>query len=278
MTSCSVKQTHRWSERDRGRSPLWELRFGFFTVSLLTPTLRKLEKRAPLDDDDRRAFLKLPFRCQMIAPNRYLMREGDRPDRSCLLVSGFVIRHKMTEAGERQVLSFHLAGDFCDLEGALLDVADHSLQTLTYCEVAFVYRRDVRALILAHPRIGMAMWIDTLIDGSIFREWVMNVGRRDGRAKIAHLLCEFARRLEIAGFGTEGGYHLPMTQEQLADATGLTPVHVSRVLRTLSDEGLIRRTNRMIEIPHWASLRSVAGFSDTYLHPDQMAGEAGLQP
>ena len=107
----------------------------------------------------------------------------------------------------------------------------------------------------------MAMWIDTLIDGSIFREWVVNVGRRDGRARLAHLLCEFARRLEVAGLTEEYRYELPMTQEQLADATGLTPVHVNRVLMQLAREGLIERNRRFVGIPDWEALRRAAGFS-----------------
>ncbi len=115
--------------------------------------------------------------------------------------------------------------------------------------MAFIPRAAFQALILAHPRIGTALWIDTLIDGSIFREWVVNVGRRDARSRIAHLLCEFARRLEVAGLQAEYRYELPMTQEQLADAVGLTPVHVNRILQTLSREGLIERSKRFIAIP-----------------------------
>ena len=114
-----------------------------------------------------------------------------------------------------------------------------------------------------------------LIDGSIFREWVINVGRRDARSRISHLLCEFARRLEMAGLAEEYGYELPMTQEQLADATGLTPVHVNRVLMGLAREGLIERHKRHIGIPDWEALRQVAGFSEVYLHLDQVAGGGG---
>jgi CRP-like cAMP-binding protein len=99
----------------------------------------------------------------------------------------------------------------------------------------------------------------------------LNVGRRDARSRMAHLLCEFARRLEAAGLAALSGYELPMTQEQLADATGLTSVHVNRVLKQLTQEGLIQRTRRAINIPDWDLLRSVAGFSETYLHLDQVA-------
>lgn len=238
---------------------------------ILLPMLRKFELRAPLDDSDRQAFLALPFRLQTVEPGVYMIREGDRPDRSVVLVSGFAYRHKLTADGARQIVSVHVAGDFMDLEGALLNIADHHIQTLTRCEVAVIPRAAVRELILNNPRIAMAMWTDTLIDASIFREWVVNVGRRDARERIAHLLCEFARRLEVAGLATNLGYELPMTQEQLADATGLTSVHVNRVLRQLDQEGLIRRSKRHVEIPDWGLLRDVAGFNENYLHLDQVA-------
>jgi CRP-like cAMP-binding protein len=116
----------------------------------------------------------------------------------------------------------------------------------------------------------MSMWIDTLIDASIFREWVVNVGRRDARARIAHLLCEFARRLEVADLVHEYRYELPMTQEQIADSTGLTPVHVNRVLKALASEGLIERERRFVRIPDWEALRRAGGFSELYLHLDQV--------
>ena len=115
------------------------------------------------------------------------------------------------------------------------------------------------------------MWIDTLIDASIFREWIMNVGRRDARERLAHIFCEFALRLESAGMGSTTGYELPMTQEQLADATGLTAVHVNRTLKAMDAEGLIKRERRFILIPDWEKLRTVAGFSELYLHLDQVA-------
>jgi CRP-like cAMP-binding protein len=242
--------------------------------NILDQMLRKFESRAALDDGDRAALLALPYRQQTIEPATYIVREGDRPDASCLIVAGFAYRHKVTLEGARQIVSVHIPGDFVDLEASLLNVADHNVQALTRCEVAFVPREAIRELILAHPKIGIAMWVDTLIDGSIFREWVVNVGRRDARARIAHLLCEFARRLEAAGLAEEYRYELPMTQEQLADAVGLTPVHVNRTLQSLSREGLIERNRRFLAIPNWEALRRVAGFSEVYLHLDQVPPEA----
>jgi CRP-like cAMP-binding protein len=233
--------------------------------------LTKLERRATLDDADRRALLALPVRLSVYDPGKYVVREGAVVEESALIVSGFAFRHKVTADGDRQIVSVHIPGDFVDLEGSLLEVADHNVQTLTRCEVAAIPRWAIVALIDQHPRIGRALWIDTLIDGSIFREWIMNVGRRDARRRIAHLLCEFARRLEVAGLGSTEGYQLPMTQEQLADATGLTPVHVNRSLKALEAEGLIVREKRHIKIPDWGRLRDISGFNELYLHLDAAA-------
>jgi CRP-like cAMP-binding protein len=241
---------------------------------ILNLMLRKFETRAALDEDDREALFALPYRLQTVEPAAYVVREGERPDRSCLIVSGLAYRHKVTVEGARQIVGVHIPGDFVDLEAALLNVSDHNVQALTRCEMAFVPKGAIQALILSRPRVAFAMWVDTLIDSSMFREWVVNVGRRDARARIAHLLCEFARRLEAGGLVDEYRYELPMTQEQIADATGLTPVHVNRVLMALARDGLIERSKRFVAIPQWEALRRVAGFSETYLHLDQVRPEA----
>jgi CRP-like cAMP-binding protein len=111
------------------------------------------------------------------------------------------------------------------------------------------------------------MWTDTLVDASVFREWVANVGRRDARTRIAHLLCEFSLRLKVAGLAELTDFELPMTQEHIADCTGLTPVHVNRMLKLLDSEKLIsRRTSRSISIGDWQKLAKVGDFDSTYLH------------
>jgi CRP-like cAMP-binding protein len=231
--------------------------------------VRKFSTREQLDEHDVRALLNLPYQIKAIEMGRYLVREGDRAPGATLILSGLAIRHKVTVDGVRQILSVHIPGDFIDLEGALLKTADHNVQALTRCELAIVPRESIFELVDAHPRIARAMWVDTLIDGSIFREWIVNVGRRDARAAMCHLLCEFARRLEAAGLAGNDGYELPMSQEQLADALGITPVHVNRTLRDLDREGLIRRERRFIHIPDWEKLQRIGGFNDLYLHLDQ---------
>lgn len=231
--------------------------------------VRKLESHSSLTEADREAILALPFTIRTIEHGSYLIREADRPLHCAILLSGFAYRHKVTGQGERQILSIHLPGDFIDLLNIFLDHADHNVQALTRIEVALVTRSVIHELAEHSATLTRALWTDTLIDASIFREWVVNVGRRDSISRIAHLLCEFALRLEAAGLGQESAYELPMTQEQIADSVGLTPVHVNRVLKELGRRGLITRNKRAVVIPDWEKLRAVADFTARYLHMDQ---------
>ncbi len=154
-----------------------------------------------------------------------------------------------------------------DLQNSLLEVADHSVQALTECQVAYIPREEILRVASERPAVGRAMWIDTLVDGSILREWIMNNGRRDSRTRIAHLLFELSLRLKLAGLNDGDDYELPMTQEQLADMTGLTPVHVNRTLKLLKADGLIgRESRRAIHIGDWKKLADAGDFDSNYLH------------
>ena len=237
--------------------------------------VRRLERRSPLTHADREALAGLPHTVKRLPAGAHIVRDGDRPDFCTLLLSGFAYRYKLTGEGGRQIISLHCAGEFLDLQNSFLGVADHSVQMLTEGELAFIPPAILEGLVLHRPAIARALWIDTLIDAAIFREWVVNVGRRDSRARVAHLLCEFSLRLEAAGLASNHQYELPMTQEQLADAVGLTSVHVNRVLKQLGEEGLIRRDRRSILIVDWKRMRQAGDFNERYLHHDAIgASEA----
>jgi len=232
--------------------------------------LEKLQIRSPIGDADRAAFLALPFRVRTLEPSSYIIREGDAPTQCAVLLSGFAYRQKLAADGGRQIIGVHIPGDILDLQNLYLSVSDHGVQTLTRATVALISRADLQTLARTSLAIQQAFFVDALVDSSIFREWILNVGRRDARERVAHLLCEIARRLEAAGLTAEYGYELPMTQEQLADATGLTPVHISRTLRALEAEKLISRSKRHIRFPDWDGLRKAADFNERYLHLDQL--------
>src|SRR5438874_11302093 len=161
--------------------------------------VQKFARRANLSAADRQALLDLPYTIKVLEPGRYIAREGTPSDTSALILSGIAFRHKLTVDGARQIVSIHIAGDFVELEGSLLAVADHNVQAITRCELAVIPSHALIASIDTHPQLGLAMWVDTLIDASIFREWVLNVGRRDARARIADFFGVFARRVEVAG-------------------------------------------------------------------------------
>lgn len=228
--------------------------------------ISKLERLGPIDEGDRQALLALPFRTVTAKAHDYLVREGDMTTHCCILLTGFACRHKSASSGGRQIVSFHMAGDILDVQHLLLPHADHNLQTITPATYATVPAADLRQLTLDRPAIAHALWRDSLIDASIFREWVLNVGRRDAKMRVAHMLCEFATRREAAGLGSPERFELPMTQEHIADATGLTPVHVNRMLGQLTRDGVIGRDNRRVEISDWARMRRIADFDAAYLH------------
>jgi CRP-like cAMP-binding protein len=232
----------------------------------LEPMLRKLQLWNRLDVAEQEAVLALPYTIEEAEPGRYIVREGDRTKHSCLLISGFAFRQKIMDDGSRSICSIHMRGDIVDLQNSLLRIADHNVQALTRCKLALIPRDGITDLAAAFPNVGMAMWYDTLVDASIFREWLANVGRRSAASAIAHLLCEFGVRLEAAGLGKKLHYELPMSQEQLADCTGLTAVHVNRTLKALETSGDIRRSIRHVAIADWQKIRTTADFRSAYLH------------
>jgi CRP-like cAMP-binding protein len=241
--------------------------------AILAPTMRKLEKRFPFSPEDRAAFLALPVSVKKLDVAGYIVREADIARSCCVLLEGFAYRHKIVGNGARQIVSIHIPGDMVDLHNSFLGIADHNVQMLTAGEVALIPAKAVQDVAYAHPAIGRAMLLETLVDGSIFREWIANVGRRDARSRVAHLLCEFAVRLQAAGESEGRNYSLPMTQEQLADATGLTSVHVNRMIQSLRQGGLISTDRRSVTIENWDALAVAGDFNKAYLHPETAGGE-----
>ena len=183
------------------------------------------------------------------------------------MLKGLALRQKLLRNGSRQIISFHIPTEFVDLQNGLLGIADQTSKASTAAKRRSSLARRSMDLAERGRPIRKAMWIDTLIDSSIFREWVVNVGRRDLRARIAHLLCELALRLENSGAGLDGRVDFPITQEQLADATGLTAVHTNRTLQSLRRDGLVELSARA---HHRRSigrgLREVGDFDELYLH------------
>ncbi|KQS02054.1 hypothetical protein ASG11_14735 [Sphingomonas sp. Leaf357] len=208
----------------------------------------------------------LDFIAREFEPGQYLLREGDRPKYCSFLKSGYVYRHKIVGDGGRQIVSIHVAGDLVDLQNILLNESDHNIQALTIAAVLMVPIEDLILVATTHASIAKALWRETLVEASLMREWVANVGRRDARSRTAHMLCEMAMRREHAGLGPRETFDLPMTQEQLGDTLGLTAVHVNRTLKALETDGLITRNKRSVTVADWRGLQQVGDFTSGYLH------------
>jgi CRP-like cAMP-binding protein len=228
--------------------------------------LRKLDTIASLSEADRAAVGRLPLRIKQIGENTDLVTEGDRPLDCCLILEGFVGRYKLLGEGQRQIFSFHIPGDIPDVHSLHMEVMDHSLGALTPCRVAYIPHSAMYELIQHQPNLGSAFWRDTLIDAAVFREWLANVGRRTATQRIAHLFCELYLRLQSVGLVEAWSFQLPVTQVELADALGLSPVHVNRVLQDLRREGLIVSRGRVTEIADWERLQAAGDFDPGYLH------------
>lgn len=231
-----------------------------------TLLLTQLEAIAKLSDEDRQVLASLPLRIKDVGENRDIVREGDHPTESCMVVSGMVARYKMVAGGRRQILSFHFPGDLPDLQSLNLDVMDHSIVALVRTRVAFIPHDAIRRAIASHAGVREAIVRHALVDGSMFREWIANVGRRTARERVAHIICECFVRLRALGIVTANSFELPLTQTEIGDAAGLSNVHVNRTMRHLQRAGLIATSGQTHSILDWQQLQEAADFNPAYLH------------
>lgn len=230
--------------------------------------LRKLLSHSPLTTDDQAAILALPHSVRHLEPNSYILREGDRSGACPILCSGFAYRQKSTREGGRQIVALKIPGDALDFQSMYVRTIDHHLQALTAVDLVIVALGDFEKLVADRPAIARAVIVDILIEASIGREWLLNLGRRNALSRLAHLLCELHYRLLDTRSGGLDARDVPMTQEQLADLLGLTPVHINRTVKELERRGAVTRPGRGIRLGDIARLRLLAEFSDTYLHRD----------
>jgi CRP-like cAMP-binding protein len=194
-----------------------------------------------------------------------LVREGARPDTSMLVVDGFTTRYRDAADGSRQITAIHIPGDFVDLHSLLLREMDHSVGALSACRVVRFPHTKLRALTETHPHLTRLLWLMTLIDSSIHREWLA-AAAQPAPEQIAHLICELYVRLEITGLITKHSFPLPLTQTELGEALGLSAVHVNRSLQQLRAEGLFTWQNQVVTVLDWEALERRAAFDDRYLH------------
>jgi CRP-like cAMP-binding protein len=261
--------------RNIAQVDLLETDWAFSTITYVTwclvahPTdilIKKLLLQTELTEQDAERIRDLPVSLHRLRAGEAIATEGDRPKHSALLVNGVAYRHKLTDEGKRQILSLHIAGDIPDLQGVFLHVMDHSVSTLCDCEVALIRHEPLRKLFDQCPPVVRVLWRETLVEAAIFREWIVNVGRRSAERRLIHMLLEHYTRLEALGLASGFEFTLDMTQTDLADALGLTPVHVNRVLRRLRDAGILEVRRNMVTIKDVQRFNELADFTPVYLH------------
>lgn len=227
---------------------------------------RKLDSCAELTDSDRAAILGLSHTVRALPARHDIVRFGERPGQCCLVLQGWVSRYAALSEGERQILSFYIAGDMPDLQSLHLHRMDHHLATLTACTIAFVTHDELHRVFRHHPNLIGIFWRDTLIDGAHYRERITSLGRRQALGRVAHLFCELYLRQRAMGLTSGLSCPLAPKQAELADALGLTSVHLNRVLRTLRTRGLVTLGRGVLTIEDWDALAALAEFEPTFLH------------
>jgi CRP-like cAMP-binding protein len=239
-------------------------------ANLLT---RKLEAFAPLSEADRHLLDAVIREARDVGSREDLIREGDAPGDVRLILAGFACRYKRLADGRRQIMAYLVPGDFCDLHVFILKAMDHTIATLSPCRVVDIPRERILEM-TERPALARALWWAALVDEATLREWLVNIGARSAEQRVAHLLCELLLRLRVVGLADGAEYELPVTQQELGDTTGLTNVHVNRVLQRLRGDGLITLTGKHLVILDVERLNAFSGFTPNYLHLAQPNGVA----
>jgi CRP-like cAMP-binding protein len=228
----------------------------------------KLEAFAKLSADDRSALAKVAQNVRYVDARRDLISEGDKPRYVHLILDGWGARYKSLPDGKRQIVSLFVPGDFCDVNVYILRHMDHSIGAITRLKVALITPEEMNVLTEGRPRITQALWWHELVTAAIQREWTLNLGQRSAYERLGHLLVELYLRLKTVGRARDGRCDFPLTQNDLAEATGLTAVHVNRTLQELRSDRLIELERKQLRILDFDRLMDTSMFNPNYLHLD----------
>lgn len=231
--------------------------------------LNRLTRLSSLAAEEQAAILALADDGLVEPSSGDLVRPGQTVDHAILVAEGVLARYDLMRTGARQITAFHIPGDVSDLQSVVAPVTGWGVAALGPVRTVRLPHRALRRLATRYPAIALAFWRDTTLDASILAKGMANIGRKTSHGRLAHLFCEFGLRMERAGRGSRNVYPLPVTQEQLGDAVGLTGVHVNRTLRALRDEGLVSFSQQRVAISDWDRLAAAADFDSLYLLPDE---------
>jgi len=233
---------------------------------LHTALLRKLALIDRLTDAETEAAIALCSQVCLVPRKKDVVSEGTNPDRIHIVLSGWAARYNILRDGSRRITAFLLPGDFCDIHSTVLHRMDHSIVALTDCQIAFVDPGKIDEIASRTPALTRAFWRSTLVDEAILRRWLVKGGRSEALEAAGHLLSELYLRARLVGLATDNMHELPITQQEIADATGLTPVHVNRVLRKLRENDVATIKQGALMIHDIDALHRASGFDPNYLH------------
>lgn len=230
------------------------------------PLITKLSRFALFSDEEIGVLEALCASQERYNAGVNLADEGDATRFAFIVTRGLACRYRLLADGRRQILSFLIPGDFCDLYGFLFRAMDHSIATIAATRLATIPRDKVLEVGARYPRIGAAFWWSAMQEAAMMRERVVSLGRRNARARVAYLLCELIWRQRAVGLSEDHAMRLPLTQVDIADTLGLTAVHVNRVLQGFRHEGLITLVRRRLQLHNIDELQNLAGLTQQYLH------------
>ena len=234
--------------------------------SIWAPLFQRLKTTTGAADQDLQALAALPVILRNYRENQTVLRDGEQPSECCLIADGFCVRSKTIADGRRQILSIHIPGDLPNLQNLHYETVDHDLVALSDCTLGFVGHRALKDLIRERPGVADMFWRDTLVDAAISREWIVNVGQRSTYNRLAHLIVELRERLRLVGRVIDNTFAIPLTQEQLGEAMGVTSVHTNRILRDLRVDGVLELQRGTVRILNEHKLQELAQFDGRYLH------------
>lgn len=227
----------------------------------------KLEQFIRFDQVDRQRLDRLlSYPTKTFARGDIIIEEGKEVRNIHLLLTGLSARAKILSDGRRQIMAFLVPGDLCDVEVFVLRAMDHNIIAMTDTTCVLIPAEVIEGLLTESSNITRALWWGTMVDSGILREWIIDHGRRDARERIAHLFYEMLVRHRIVGETTDDSFAFPITQDDLADATGLTPPHVNKTLQDLRAMGLIEFKNKVLTVLDTQRLRQAAKYEAGYLH------------
>ncbi len=235
--------------------------------------IARLQAISGVSLDDRAKLERMPYTVKTFAKGDIIARPGERPLSCCVVLSGFVCRQRIV-ATRNQVTSIYVPGDMPDLHMLHMPVMDRELCSVGDSTIALVSHSSLRKVLEGSAALTNAFWRETLIQAEIHREWVDNLGSREALPRVAHLLCEIAARLESVGLCKQVSFDAPFTQGIIAQAFGISVVHMNRTVQEMRRQGLIEWQGHTIELLRRDDLETLAEFSPTYLHVLNVPGKA----